>query len=111
VFYRTDDARSTNSPFIIDADGTHETALHDGGLMPGIWSPGGCKLLVSHLVEDPSPLPGAEPAWIRPAVVNADGSGFEVPDAYPDRKMHLAPVGWSPDGSRVLAVSGGGDVD
>jgi hypothetical protein len=27
VFYRTDDARSTNTPFMIDPDGSHETAM------------------------------------------------------------------------------------
>jgi len=111
VFFRTDDARSTNTPFIIDADGSHETALHDGGLLPGYWSPDGRQLLVAHLVADPSPSPGAETAWIRPATVNADGSGFKVLDAAPGRKMQLAPVGWSKDGSRVLVVSGGEDVD
>jgi Tol biopolymer transport system component len=111
VFYRTDDARSTNTPFMIDADGSHEAALHDGGLLPGYWSPDGRQLLVAHLVTDPSPAPGAETAWIRPATVNADGSGFTVLDASPGRKMQLAPVGWSPDGSRVLVASGGEDID
>jgi hypothetical protein len=111
VFNRTDDDRSTNSPFVIDADGSHETALHDGGLMPGIWSRDGCKLLVAHLVVDRSPLPGAETAWIRPAVVNADGSGFVVLDAYPDRKMQLAPIAWSADGSKIFLNSGGEDMN
>jgi Tol biopolymer transport system component len=110
VFYRTDDARSTNTPFTIDADGSNEIGLHDGGLMPGVWSPDGRRLLVGHLVTDPSPLPGAETAWIRPATVNADGSDFKVLDAYADRKMQLAPVGWSGDGSRILLQSGGEDV-
>jgi Tol biopolymer transport system component len=110
VFYGTDDARSRNTPFMIDADGSNETALHDDGLLPGIWSPDGRRLLVAHLVADPSPLPGAETAWIRPATVNADGSGFSVLDAYPDRKMQLAPVGWSGDGSRILLQSGSEDV-
>src|SRR5580765_3497277 len=110
VFYRTDDARSTNTPFMIDADGSHETPMHDGGLQPGVWSPDGRKLLVQHLVTDPAPTPGAETAWIRPATVNADGSGFRLLDAYPDRKMQLAPVGWSSDG-RILLSSGGEDVD
>ena len=110
VFYRTDDARSTNTPFMIDADGSNEIGLHDGGLMPGGWSPDGRRLLVAHLVTDRSPLPGAETAWIRPATVNADGSDFKVLDAYPDRKMQLAPVGWSGDGSRILLQSGGEDV-
>jgi Tol biopolymer transport system component len=111
VFYRTDDARSTNTPFMVDPNGSHETALHDGGLLPGIWSPDGRKLAVTHLVPDASPLPGAETAWIRPAVVNPDGSGFRILDAYPHRKMQLSPVAWSPDGSRIFVQSGGEDVD
>jgi Tol biopolymer transport system component len=111
VFYRTDDARSTNTPFMIDAAGTNEVALRDGGLLPGSWSPDGRYLLVAHLVADPSPLAGAETAWIRPATVNADGSGFKVLDPAPGRRMQLAPVGWSSDGSRVLVASGAEDVD
>ena len=111
VFYRTDTARSTNTPFMVEPDGSHETALHDGGLLPGIWSPDGTKLAVTHLVPDASPLPGAETAWIRPAVFNADGSGFRILDAYPLRKMQLSPIAWSPDGSRIFVQSGGEDVD
>jgi Tol biopolymer transport system component len=110
VFYRTDDARTTNTPFIIDSDGSHETKLSDGGLMPGYWSPNGRQLLIAHLVSDPSPTPGAETAWIRPATVNADGSGFKLLDSIPGRKMHLAPEGWLSNG-RILLSSGGEDVD
>jgi TolB protein len=96
---------------MVDPNGSHETALHDGGLLPGIWSPDGGRLAVTHLVADASPLPGAETAWIRPAVVNADGSGFRILDAYPHRKMQLSPIAWSPDGSRIFVQSGGEDVD
>src|SRR5258705_1656970 len=84
VFYRTDDARSTNTPFSIEPDGTHETKLHDGGLLPGAVSPDGTRIAVHQLVKDPSPMRGAESAWIRPAVVNADGSGYRLLNAYPD---------------------------
>jgi len=111
MFYRTDDARSTNTPFMVDPDGSGETALTDRGLRPGIWSPDARRLAVSHLVTDSSPQPGAETAWIRPAIVNADGSGFTVLDAYPDRKMHLDPIAWSPDGSRIFVYSGGEDAN
>ncbi|MEA2576906.1 MAG: hypothetical protein QOD78_494, partial [Chloroflexota bacterium] len=52
VFYRTDSARSTNTPFMVEPDGSHETALHDGGLVPGIWSADGAKLAITHLVTD-----------------------------------------------------------
>jgi Tol biopolymer transport system component len=111
MFYRTDDARSTNSPFTINPDGSGETALTDRGLLPGVWSPDGHRLLVRHLVTDRSPKPGAETAWIRPAVVAAYGSGFTLLDAYPDRKMQLDPVAWSPDSSRIFVYSGAEDVD
>ncbi|MEO6349040.1 MAG: hypothetical protein ABIP53_00105 [Candidatus Limnocylindrales bacterium] len=48
---------------------------------------------------------------MRPATVNADGSGFQVLDAYPGRKMQLYPAGWSADGSRIYVNSGDEDVD
>ena len=106
VFYRPDGATWPPPAFMIDPDGSHETALHDGGLLPGIWAPDGSRLAVPHLVADRSPASGGETEWIRPALVNADGGGFELLDSYPDRKMHLLPVGWSSDGSRIFAFSG-----
>jgi len=99
-----------NTPFVIDADGSHETPL-PADLPTGIWSPDHSRLMFVHVVPDTSPKPGAETAWIRPATVNADGSGFKVLDAYPERKMQLAPQGWSSDGSHVYAYSGGEDVN
>ena len=66
---------------------------------------------VSQPVPDRSPIAGAETAWIRPAVSNADGSGFKLLDAYPDRKMQLSPVAWPPDGTRIFVYSGDEDVD
>jgi Tol biopolymer transport system component len=106
VFYRPDGATWPPPAFMIDPDGSHETALHDGGLLPGIWSPDGARLVVPHEVTDRSPLPGAEPEWIRPALVNTDGSGFRVLDSYPDRNMHLLPIAWSADGARIFVFSG-----
>jgi len=110
VFYRTDDARTTDTPFVIDPDGSGEIQLHDGGLLPGIPSPDGKLVAVRHLVADPSPAPGAETAWGRPAVVKPDGTGFRVLDAYQGRQMHLDPVGWTADGARIIVQSGGEDV-
>ena len=110
AFYRTDDARSTNTPFSIDPDGSHETQL-DLSLPSGYRSPDGSQRLFSQPVPDRSPIAGAETAWIRPAVVNADGSGFKLLDAYPDRKMQLSPVAWPPDGTRIFVYSGDEDVD
>jgi dipeptidyl aminopeptidase/acylaminoacyl peptidase len=111
LFFRTDDARSTNTPFRVAPDGSGESELHDGGLVPGIWSPDAKRVAVKHLVPDQSPLPGAESAWIRPALVNVDGSDFTVLDAYPNRRMQLDPVAWSSDGARIFVSSGSEDVD
>jgi Tol biopolymer transport system component len=107
VFVRTDAARSADSPFIIGPDGSLEHSL-TGGL--GIPSPDGKRLLLEERVDDPAPLPDAETSWIRPVIANADGSKPTLLDAYPGRRMHLAPVAWSPDGSRILVSSGGEDV-
>jgi Tol biopolymer transport system component len=110
IFYRTDDARSTNTAFSIQPDGSGETELEPGGLAPGVPSPDGRRIAVHELVPDPSPTPGAETAWLRPGIINADGSGFRLLDAYPDRDMHLDPVGWTRDASRIYVYSGGEDV-
>ena len=110
VFYRTDNARSTNTAFMIDPDGSHETQL-DLNLPSGYRSPNGRQRLFSQPVPDRSPIAGAETAWIRPAVVNADGSGSKLLDGYPDRKMQLSPVAWPPDGTRIFVYSGDEDVD
>jgi Tol biopolymer transport system component len=91
---------------MIDPDGSHEHALPDGGLQPGIWSPDGRRLVVSYLAHDDAPGPSADDGWMRPALVNADGSDFKVLDAYPDRKLNLVPIGWSPDQSRIYVFSG-----
>lgn len=102
VFYRNDGTWPFPA-FMIDPDGSNETRLHDGGLMPGVWSRDGSRLVVATGLRDGE--------WIRPALVNADGSGFRVLDAYPDRKMLLDPIGWSSDESRIFVFSGRDDVD
>jgi Tol biopolymer transport system component len=84
------------SAFLIDPDGSHEAAIAGGSARwSWIWAAHDTKLLVS--VGD---------TWARPAVVNQDGSDLAVLDAYPDRTMHLSPVAWSADGSRILVASG-----
>jgi Tol biopolymer transport system component len=109
VFNRTDDARSMNTPFMVDPDGSNEVQVADD-LTSGIWSPDGTRLLLGQLVTDPSPVPGAETAWVRPAVINADGSGFVLLNAYPDRHMQLFPQAWTADGQRIYVYSGDEDV-
>lgn len=96
AFFRTDDARENNTPFIVNRDGSHETQLAQSA---GLLSPDGTLLLSGH-----------EAVWIRPAVSNPGGSGLRVLDAYPDLRMQLIPLAWSPDGSRILVGTGGGDM-
>jgi hypothetical protein len=90
-FYRTDASRSTNTAFTLGKDGSE--ALLPRGI--GLPSPDGRQLLTA-----------TDDTWVRPAVSNADGSGYRVLDAFPGRAMHLAPVAWSPDASRILVASG-----
>lgn len=108
VFYRTDAARTTNTGFKVNPDGSREQSLANGS---GILSPDGSQLLAEVRVPDPAPLPDHETSWIRPAIANPDGSDPRVLDAYPRRRMHLVPVAWTPDGSRLLVSSGSEDVD
>ena len=88
--------------FVANPDGNdaHQITLpihSDGGLNP-VWSPDGKQLLLS--VFSP------EVNHVRPAIVNADGSGFHS----------IAPSGldgdlgcsaWSPDGTTLLCSRGG----
>jgi Tol biopolymer transport system component len=99
IFNRSDAASFLRRPFMTDPDGSDEHALPAGGLQPGVWSPDGRQLVVGHLAN-------SDDAWVRPAMVNADGSDFRVLDKYPDRKLNLVPIGWSPDESRIYVFSG-----
>ena len=105
VFYR--DEGWLPAAYMIDPDGSNEIALSPGGLQPGIWSKDGQRLLVAALAP---PAPNDD-SWLRPAMVNAEGSGFAVLDAYPGRKMNLVPVGWSADETRIFVISGYDAVD
>lgn len=110
VFVRTDDSREVNTTFLIDPNGSNEARHPDKGLTPGIWSPGGRELAVGHFVKDPNPTPGAQTAWMRPALVVREFGWWPL-DPAPGRKMHLFPIGWSADGSLIFLHSGGEDVD
>jgi WD40 repeat protein len=92
--------------FMIDPDGSTEIPLPVGGLQPGVWSPDRREIAVGVLVDAKSRPSNADTAWMRPALVNADGSGFKVIDGVPGRKMNLVPVGWSADGTRIYVFSG-----
>jgi len=100
VFYR--DKGSPPRAFMIDPDGSNEIPMSPHGLQPGIWSRDGTRLLAAAV----APSAPGEDGWMRPAMVNADGSGFEIRDAYPGRKLNLVPVGWSSDEARIFVESG-----
>lgn len=100
VFYR--EAGVWPPPeFMIDPDGSNEIALQDDGLLPARRSPDGRTLLVRRLVNE----------WVRPAILDAKDASLVLLDAYPDRQMHLDPVGWSGDGARIFVFSGVDAVD
>jgi dipeptidyl aminopeptidase/acylaminoacyl peptidase len=105
VFTRNDDVW-LHTTYMIDPDGTNEHVLPVGGLQPGAWSSDHRHLAIGVLVDAQSRLSNADSAWMRPAVINEDGTGFKVVDGVPGRKMNLVPVGWSGDGSRIYAFSG-----
>lgn len=92
--------------FLIDPDGSNEIAIAERGVLPGLWSPDGDRLLVRQFAGDRSIPPGPDNQWVRPALINADGSGFDVLDGYPNQHVNLVPLGWSPDGSRLFVYDG-----
>jgi hypothetical protein len=104
AFSRPDPVTGEPRIFIANPDGTHEHQL----LLPvpgdgPVWSPDGGKLLAAVFRPEVS---------VRPATVNADGSGFtvlDVPQLPPD--MDMGCRAWSPDATRLLcqAIRFGGD--
>lgn len=106
VFDRYDGAFGAEGPylgtFITRSDGTDERALtvpiESVGLIPA-WSPDSRRLLLTTWLAPKGPA--------RPAIINADGSGFvrlEPPDAAGD---DLGCSDWSPDGELIAcSVSG-----
>lgn len=104
AFSRPDPATGEPRIFIANPDGTHEHQLVLP--LPGdgpVWSPDGGKLLVAVFRPEAS---------VRPAIVNADGSGFrvlDVPQLPPD--MDMGCRAWSTHATRLLcqAIRFGGD--
>jgi hypothetical protein len=104
AFSRYDQATGEPRIFVANLDGRHQHQL----LLPlpgdgPVWAPGGGKLLVAVFRPD---------APVRPATVNADGSGFTVLDVPQlPQDMDMGCRAWSPDATRLLcqAVRFGGD--
>lgn len=105
VFYRSDTTWPPR-PFLIDPDGSNEVAVAERGVLPGLWSPDGGRLLVRQMAGDRALPPGPDNTWVRPALINADGTGFEVLDGSPNQHFNLVPLAWSPDGSRLFVYDG-----
>ncbi|MEO6349042.1 MAG: hypothetical protein ABIP53_00115 [Candidatus Limnocylindrales bacterium] len=108
AFYRRDDGWPAPA-FVIDPDGSHEAAIEERGSLPGIWSPDGRSLAVNAWVEDSAQADAAE--WIRPALIRPGDATAKVLAGADERQMHLVPLGWSADGSRLLVYSGFDAVD
>ena len=95
AFSRPDPATGEPRIFIANPDGTHEHQL----LLPlpgdgPVWSPDGGKVLVAVFRPEGS---------VRPAMVNADGSGFTVLDVPQlPQDMDIGCRAWSPDATRLL---------
>ena len=81
--------------YVANADGSNEAKLDLPVDSDGVaWSPDGTKLLIGD-------SPRASGAGWRPAVVNADGTGYHQLDT-PGTFGDMSCTAWSPDGSRLL---------
>jgi len=105
AYYRRDEGWPAPA-FVIDPDGSNEAAITERGSLPGIWSPDGRSLAVTVWVPDPSAQAGADVEWIRPALIRPGDSGVTVLSGSADQQMHLVPLGWSADGTRLFVYSG-----
>jgi Tol biopolymer transport system component len=91
VFTRYDPAIDDTHVLTANPDGTHEhQLLPDPAGLP-YWSPDGSQIVLGLC------CPG------RPAIINADGSGFKVLDVPGlPQDADMACRAWSPDGARLL---------
>ena len=104
VFSRGNSKTDDSVCFRIDPDGKNEAKINPGACGPP--SPDGRKILTAVFKANSfGPLVDG-----RPAVANADGSGFKLLDAYPDSKISLWCGSWSPDGGRFLCESGQDEI-
>jgi Tol biopolymer transport system component len=96
LFTRTDEAREHDTYYEVAPDGSKEARL-EAEYSHGVWSPDGTALAFAW---------GDWDTGARPAIVAGDGSAFRFLAA-PEFHGHLFPAGWSADGSRVFATTGG----
>ncbi len=94
VFGRSAAGLDQRSLFTIEPDGSDELRLPQTTTDCGEWSPDGARL---HITA--SEYPGAP---LRPAIVNADGSGLTILHPGAPRDLSLGCGDWSPDGSRLV---------
>ena len=105
IFYRSGwQGELPPQPYMIDGDGSNEVTLAERGSVPGVWSADHQQVGVGR-GADLDPAAGTGGIWWRPAVRNADGSGFRLLDAEKGA-FNLVPLGWSPDSSRMFVYSG-----
>src|SRR5207247_1036580 len=88
------------SLFTTAPDGSDEKRLPVSYTDCGEWSPDGVQMHVTA-----SEYPGAP---LRPAVVNADGSGFALFDTSAPSNLNLGCGDWSPAGARLVLEGFGG---
>jgi hypothetical protein len=88
--------------FTVAPDGTDEVSLPVSFTDCAVWSPDGTKLHVTS-----SEYPGSR---LRPAVINADGTGFVLLNAVANDDLNLGCGDWMPDMSR-LVVEGFPETD
>jgi Tol biopolymer transport system component len=93
LFSRYDPTIDDDHLFTANPDGSHEVQLPplSAGGECGSWSPDGSKVLENTANRD---------GLARPAVVNPDGSGFNLLDN-PDAGLFLGCGNWSPDMARI----------
>jgi TolB protein len=80
--------------FTVNPDGSDEVSLPVSFTDCAEWSPDGTKL---HITA--SEYPGSR---LRPAVINADGTGFRLLNATSNADLNLGCGDWTPDMSRLV---------
>lgn len=100
VFGRSAADLDQRSLFTIAPDGSDEQRLPVSYTDCGDWSPDGLRVHVTA-----SEYPGAP---LRPAVINADGTGFALFDTSAPSDLNLGCGDWSPDGARLVLEGFGG---